>query len=311
MHSSGSLIKTSIETIRMLLNEATLDAKYDDAYIVRTSLSTALTAMVSRSSQGADNPVLIRLQVDLVNQQQYYQLPPHVLQVLRISKFDDMGRIVWDWKPRGEFHPIGPGWILDGNTLRLNPYPTTDETIHLWYIPSGTFNAHYGETGSVSSTTNVSTFTLGASPALGVLGRGESEYAGAILRVLDDGTGGTHYERVISSYNQSTRACTLRLPIPTLTKVNNLKYEVVPAGSGPFWEAAASFAAMRIAVGRKVTQQQMRDISMQHASDLKTMRDTLFQMQARVMKHNERHTIDNPEQTISFDRDIGTTRLGP
>lgn len=304
MHPSGSLIKTACETVRLLLNEATADAKYDDALITRTVLSHALSTLVSRASQGQDNPLFVRMQLDLVSNQEYYQLPPDVLQVFRLVKFNEAGQMEWDWRPRNEFHPLGPGWSLDGNTLRINPYPVVDDSLQVWYLPAGRFNIHYGESGVAPGLTNVTTFTMQATPTLGLLGRQESEYAGGILRVMDDGSTGVTYERVISSYDVATRRATIRLPIPLLTKTT-LKYEVVPAGSGPFWEAAASHAAIRLGTGRKITQQQMADLVRQHGADMKTLRDTLMQMQGRVSKHIERNTIDHPEATVSYDRDLG------
>lgn len=307
MHPTGSFIRSAIEDIRMLLNEATLDGKYDDQYIVRTALGQAMATLVSRVNTGSDKRILVNLQMDLTEGMEFFVIPPHFQQVQRIFKLDEDGNLEWDWKPRGEFHPLGSGWALDGNCIRFNPYIQRDETVYLQAIPSGFINMHYAETGTTASTANQTSLTLAGSPMIGLRGRDENEYLGAVLRVLDGGTSGVFSERVISAYAASTGIVTSR---NSFNVVDNdpVRYEVIPAGSGPFWPAAATLAAMRIGTGRKISQSHLAMLMNQHRSDMKTLRDTLFQMQGRVPKFMDRNTIDNMDRTFSFEKE-GEWRL--
>lgn len=300
MHSSGSLIRTAIERIRMLLNEATLDAKYDDTYITRTVLADSLSTLIVKANSGSDNPVCVRYTLTTVVGQEYYVLPSNILQIRRIAKLDSEGRLVWDFRPRGEFNPSGPGWSIEGNSLRMAPFPTQAEDIYVWYIPNGNMNLHYATDGTALTMSAVSTFDLSTGPLIGHLGKVEGEYAGQILRVLE---ASIHYERIVSSYIPSTRRVVVRNTIPSLFATTPIIYEIVPAGSGPFWSAAASAAAITLGVGRKITANHMGMLLQQHKNDMKGLRDTLFNMQARIPKHMDRNTIDNPNTALAFEKE--------
>ena len=299
MHPSGSHIKSAVEEVRQLLNEATFDAKYDDSYLVRGPIMAAFRDLVSKANSVNSSPTFVRYQLSLVEGQEFYLLPPCIQQVYKIEKRDDSGFLTWDWKPRCDFNPRGPGWALEGSTLRVYPFPTEDDTCDIWYVPSGCGNMHYADNGTVLDTIKPSLFYLSAAPSLGLLGLSENEYAGWTLRVLDTGI---HAERIITGYDPNRRECILRNPLPFLTGTT-LKYEVIPQGMGPFWPAAASWAAIRSGVGRKISQSQMANLVMQHRGDLKTLRDTLAAYQGRVTNHMERDTMDNPDSAFRWERD--------
>lgn len=298
MHTSGSLIRTAIEDMRVLLNEATLDSKYPDQFLVRTALGAAMAQLFTKASQVSTERIFIRMPISIVAGQQYYNLPPCVEQVHCIRKYDDDGKLLWDWRPRNMYHRNGPAWTLEHRTLSLFPIPQADEDCELWYTPSGHFNMHYSEDGEVSSATAPTSFTLSAAPTLGLIGKGENEYVGHILRSLDD----IHAERVISGYTNSSRVVSLRTPLPNLGGTTARSYEVVPAGMGPFWSAAASLAALRIGVGRKIDGSHYGMIVSQHKGDLKALRDSLNQMNSRFSRSFRLNTIDNPDSVLAFER---------
>lgn len=305
MHPSGSLIKSAIECVRQLTSEATLDAKYSNPYLVRTVLGSAFADVYGRAILTMDPPVVIRHQLDLVEGQEYYNLPPSMQSVLGLRRTDDVGDLETDWKPRNELHPFGPGWALDGPTIRFNPFPSATETWHLWYIPSGQVSIHYAEDGVAGSLTDVTTITLSDSPLLGNAARLENELDGQILRVLGDGV---HYERVISSYSASDRVVTLRTPIPSVPAAGGsgpptpapLIYEVVPAGFTLLWKPAACCAALELGVGRKISQDHKESIKEQYRVSIKTARDTLSNLMGRRGHGVEKLTIDNPELTFGY-----------
>jgi len=298
MHSSGSLIRGAVEDIRMLLNEAILDSKYSDQYVVRTALAQAMANLFSKTNQVATDRVYIRMPISIVAGQQYYVLPPCVEQVHCIRKYDEDGNLIWDWRPRSQFNGKGPAWSLQHRTLSLLPLPSEDIDVELWYTPSAHINMHYAEDGEVVSTTTPQEMTLSATPLMGLTGKGENEYVGSVLRSLDT----THAERLISAYNPISRVATLRNPLPSLSLATDCIYEVVPAGLSHFWAAAASLAALRLGIGRKIDGTHYGMIVAQHKNDLKALRDTLSSMAGRFPSSMDQNTIDNPDQSLRFER---------
>lgn len=298
MHPSGSLIKSAIEELRILLNEAALDSKYPDAFIVRSALSTAFSQVFSKANQISTERIFIRLPLTITAGQQYYTLPPCVEQVHCIRKYDEDGRLVWDWRPDSMLSNKGPGWQLEHRTLSLLPIPTEDIDCELWYTPSAHINMHYATDGSVTTSTAPTSFTLSASPALGLLGKGENEYVGAVLRSLDS----THAERIISSYTNSTRVVGLRTALPNLSGTASRTYEIVPAGLGPFWAATVSLAAIRLGIGRKIDGSHRQGLIEQHRGDLKHLRDTLGAMSARFARRFERGSMDDEGNSVMFEK---------
>lgn len=300
MDPSGSLIKSALEDIRLLLNEVVMNAKYDDAYLVRSGLYGAFTTLFERTFGASTKAVRVRHTLNLVADQKHYPLPPIMQQVTRICKFNDDGTLLWDWKPRHELHPLGPGWRLEGPSLVVDPAPTEADEIQLHYLPGGQANMHYATDGAVSTLTAPTTFILSSSPALGLLGKSENEYSGWILRVLGSTT---HSERLVESYNTTTRTVTLRSPLPNQSTLTGLTYEIVPDGVGPFWKAAASEAALRIGTGRKISQTHMNNIVLQNRIDMRTLRGTLAMIQGRIPPHMDRASIDNPDMPYRYERD--------
>jgi len=300
MDPSGSLIKSCIEDVRSLLNEATFDAKYPDSVLVRQNMASALATLVARVNEGADDRIMVRMPITFVTGQEYYNLPANVQEVLRITTFDSQGGLISDWRPRGEMHPNGPGWALDGTTLRLNPFPTMDIDVDLWYVPSGFVAIHYGEGGMGVS--GAFTFTLQSTPTLGLRGRGENEYVGCLLRILD--SSGYHSERIITAYDPLLSKVSLRTPLPTLSSSTGLKYEIVPAWSKAFWPAVATSMAIRLGAGRKITERQEAALINQYRSDVKTLRDTLWKMKGRLGRFFDRDTIDNDLAYMGWANDL-------
>jgi len=299
MHPSGSYIRTAIEDVRLLLNEASLDAKYDDSYLTRTVLCQQMGNMLSRINGLSDTRVYARFVINVAQGTEFYLLPSYIQSVVRLIEKDDDGNITYDWVPKNEFHRNGPGWVIEGNTIRFTPLPSEDVELEIWYVPSGFVNMHYATDGTASFVTTPTQLNLSAAPAMGLMGRNENEYVGCMLRVLDPSR--YHAERIIATYDAVTRDATLRLPLPTLTAATGIIYEVVPGWTLPFWGAIASGAALRLATGRKVTGSHYGMLKEQYANDMKTLRDTLFAMQERVPKVVERNTIDNPLSTIAFE----------
>ncbi len=298
MHTSGSYIKTALERVRFLINEAVMDSKYSDDYITRNGLSTAMNTLFSRAMMLWQCPVRCRFYINLVIGQEYYTLPQHIQQVTRICSRDTQGNLVWDWKPRHEMNRHMAGWAIDGNELRVNPLPSINEQIEVWYVPSATSQMHYAADGN-GVTSHPEQFTLSSAPSVGVLGKMENEYVGYYLRVL---SGDTFCQRIITAYDPATRKVTLRTALPSVPG-SNVAYEIVPPHLHLFWQAASTLAAYELGISRKVAQNTLQELVTLHKSDIKTLRDTLAMEQSRMPYHVERDTIDNLLQGVVWEKD--------
>ena len=289
MHSTGSIIKTYCEKVRHYLDDPDLDAKYDDNYLVRFFLSSAMTDVLSRVSMMSDAQIVLPLTITVAADTQYYRLPPMVRQVLRVGVVNTQtGAFIEDYHPRSEFNVYGPGWSLEGNLISFKPYPTEAKTYTILYVPSGDVAAHY-ENASHGVLNANGTFTLhnGAS-ILGSLDKRENAYVGSYVRIF--GTNITD-ECMVSSYNATTRVCTLRTA--ATNTAGSYSYEVIPFLMEPMIDAISLSAAMRAGVGRKINQTHMQALMISYRQAIKTAHDTLGNMNSRSGKRYIGGTVDN------------------
>lgn len=307
MHSTGSFLLTVIERLRAYLDEAIVDAKYTNDYLVRHVICPEMVNVLSRLNNNTDNPIRVRHSITLVKDQEDYVLPPNIGEIYRVAIIDSSGRITKEHMPGNEFNIRGPGWQIQGNMISFRPFPVVGETIDIHYIPNGDFIPHY-HTGSESTQggemTSFTTFVFDATPTLGAIDNRENAYAGATLRVWTTAAG--HHgglpdhavleERIIESYDASTRTATVRRPFTTDISDGTkpgLRYEVAPVGMNSLMQAIACSSAMNMGAARNITQKQMGFMILQYKTAMKTIGDNLSFMQARKPKSYEKNTIDN------------------
>lgn len=205
MHTSGSILYTILEKVRAYLDLPDMDAKYDDSWIVRHVIAAATTLVMSRINMTTDAPIVLRFNVSLLQGVEHYILPPTVQEVWRIAKFDDSGRMVWDWSPEDEMHPWGPGWALDGNVLRIWPLPLTDEEVTVWYVPNASVTPHFSSGGSVQNFAFTTASWTEATKTVTKTGAfAEYEWTSGDYLVINAITGGATGTYVINSNTDNT-----------------------------------------------------------------------------------------------------------
>jgi hypothetical protein len=287
MHSSGSIIKTYCEKVRHYLDDPDLDAKYDDNYLVRFFLSSAMSDVISRVSMMSDAQITASITVTVAAGTQYYKLPPSVRQVLRVGITDTAsGLFVEDYKPRNEFSMYGPGWSLEGNLLAFKPIPTEARDFTILFVPSGDVGVHYDTAGGVLNANG--TFTMDATPVIGSVEKRDNAYIGSYLRIL--GTTVTD-ELVIKDHDAATRILILRNVASNAA--GSYASEVVPFIMEPLVDAISISAAMRTGVGRKITAGHQQSLLLAYRQAIKTSYDTLGNMNARVGKRFSGESVDN------------------
>ena len=299
MHSTGSFLYTVIERIRAMLDEPSMDAKFSNDFIVRHVISPSMVDVLTRISMTYDNPVILRHSVSLVANEQYYQLPPSIGEVLRFAITDSNGRVINESLPTSMYNRNGSGWSLEGNLLSISPTPSGPSTADIFYSPNGDFFPHFAD-GTTSDGTKDGVLSgdrdmlvLAQSPTLGSLETRENGYAGGVLRLWNHNENILE-ERIISSYNVSGRTVTVRVPFTSdIETSNGHKYEIAPQGIQSLYQAIALAGAMNMAASRNVSDKQMKFYILQYRAAIKTIGDNLSYMQMRIPKHYEKNTVDN------------------
>jgi len=294
MHSNQSFLYTCLERVRGYLDDPDFDAKYDNNFLIRHIISPCMTDVWARINMNLDNPVVLRHDIAIDSDTEYYILPPSIGEVWRVAARDSKGRIVNELMPRNEFHPIGVGFAIEGNCLRVDPKVST-KTYTLYYVPSGDVRPHYGTTASDAGLAgDKKTFTLTTSPTVGDLDRRDNAYAGQILRIIP--TSGKIEERVIETHtvaDDGTATVVTRLPF-TKAHGNQVVYEIAPIGMQSLYEAISAAASLKLGAYRKITAAHHQMITQQYRSAIKTATDNLANMQLRTGKYFDKNTVDNP-----------------
>jgi len=251
---------------------------------------------MSRVQNTSTDYIISSHTLSLVKDQQYYQLPSSIGEIIRIVSLYDDGRIKSEMMPRGQFNNRGPNWSLEGNTLSIRPYPTDVSTdFEIWYIPTTDIKCHYAEDGVVGGSGTTLTMTSGGwgSQILGDVDRREDIYNGSIVRVLP--TSGMVEERIISFYNETTRLIQFRSALSTTGLWGEtLSYEIIPAHFNAVAESVSQAASMNLLVGaRRVTKAQHAMLMINFKSAMKTAMDHFTFMQNRIPKKYDKDTVDN------------------
>lgn len=287
MHDGGSFLRTVIDRIRGYLDDPDLDAKYDDAFIVRHVIGPCMTDVISRLNHNWDNPVVVRHLASVCAGQAYYQLPPSIGEVWRVCTTDDSGNVLEDWRPRGEWNPRGPMWSIEGNLLSFRPLPQSDVCLEVFYVPNGDVSPHMG-TGTWDAESG--RFTMGG-VTLGSIDRRPNAYAGQVLRLLP--SEGWVEERVTAVHDVANGVLVPRVPFHRAS--GPVPYEVAPIGAQPLYEAISAAGALKLGAYRKISGPHHQMILRQYQSAIKTVGDNLSNMQMRTAKAWDRKTVDAGE----------------
>jgi len=295
MHSTGSFLYTVLERIRGYLDDPDFDAKYNNDFLIRHIISPTMVDVLSRINMNLDNPVVMRLDIEVDKNTEYYQLPPSIGEIWRVCRRDTNGDIIEDFKPRNEFHPSGPGWALEGNTLRFEDEMPAD-TWTIYYVPSGDVMPHYSTDGGTMKGDR-KTFVMDTTPNLGELDRRENSYAGQILRVIP--ATGMIEERVIASHDVDLSEVTTRTEFST-PLTTGVRYEIAPIRMQSLYEAISAGSALKLGAYRKITGSHYQMVLQQYRSAIKTATDNVANMQMRTGKSFMKKTVDNPNYNDLF-----------
>jgi len=231
-----------ISLIRQFTDEPSVEPKYTNNVLIEY-IHSAFDQVLSAVNIDSDHPILVRHDVAVVNGTQEYVLPCSVGEIWRIARIDTVSRLpVWELWPSNEFTFSSYGFTVEGNVLRFGSPQVTTQTLQVLYMPNSEVAIHTA-TAVAGSTT---TIEFPASPTEGVLDIRPHGYAGYMVRLLD-GTG-EGQERVVESYNATTRVATVRPAWTTAPNATSI-YEALPQYSRLIKHVVVLYAALDVLAG--------------------------------------------------------------
>lgn len=284
--------------IRFLVRDPDINAEVEGDEMLSYFIEPSCGEILQAISMSSENAVVCRHTVTLVANQSFYELPPHVRQVLRVGVMNTGGYLVFDIIPRSQHNPGGPNWTINGSTLEMRPYPirptdfSADGTIDVWFYPSGDVRLHYG-TGTVDAS-DTKTVVLDSSPDFGELDDRPHAYAGTLLRLRETPTT-TH---VIESYDRSTRTATLRTGVDSSLLDTSIDYEILPPIGYQLWDLVAHHAALQILAFKSATTKYTL-VEREMAKRIKAVRDQYSNIQGRTPKRFETDTIHGADTVLT------------
>lgn len=271
------MLSDLIELFQDATNEASVNAKYDAAKIIKF-FNRAAPLICNEIFRVSDGPNSVRWTLNIVSGQETYARPPHMGEILRMAKVDSSNRVKWTVKANSRFNPYGPGVIFDGPNIRFEPVWNRSEALQVWYIPNGQFSFVEGVFDAASTALApvlgaVSNHTDGT--ALGSRDTRENAYAGYILQSTN--AAGLIEHRAVDSSSFSTGSHVLNVtPAFSAAPVAADTYTMLPIFGLEALELIAVQAALdvlrfegmqkREAGVQRMWQQHMRMLRLVHGS---------------------------------------------
>ena len=293
MNSTGSVLQTLVDRVRLLTDETGSD-RYEDKDLLEEFILPAWVCFWTDISMLDEDPILLASTVSIIAGTDRYILPPIIgdIWALAMNSATTNAR-THDWQKRNEWHSAGAGWRIEGNELVFQPKPTTTEDWLLIYRPSGDCLPHVGSGTVVSSTV----ITLAATPTLGSFDARDNAYVGLFLRTLEAGR--VIQERVISAFDAATRQATVRVAFTQSASHlpadgASVSYEVAFRVYQPQIQCLAAAAAMDMGAPGGFSMAKMQKLDHTYGKNLKACRDHFGNLLVRHAKRFERLTYSNP-----------------
>lgn len=305
MHSSGSILRTITEQVRVLLDLPDVDAKYSDNYLVANLLGPAMTEVLARLHLTNQAPYFFQLELTLEDGVHEYLLPPSVQEVVKVSIVDADGIETADIKPGHTKQRNGGNWRISGApscySLVIGDGFENVESLTVTYVANGDMMPHLG-TGSIAASGGKHVLTCATTPTLGLVDRRKNATQGMVLRILPSAASSQIESRMIQK--QEVASGSWKLTVDEFDAqtppVATIEYEVVPMASFTLVEAVAALIALKLA--SKTTQGQYERILLQYKKAMKTLGDMVTNIQTREGTSWHRDTVDRMQQAGPFER---------
>jgi hypothetical protein len=297
MPGNGSVLQNIITRVRIELDEAEVDAKYSDSYLMENVIPGAMSDVLERLNADRKNKIVCIHQITTVTDQQYYRLPENLGQVMDLFFSDNNGNSAGRVGHRNKHSPFGVGYAIQGNELELNPPLPSGQTLNLVYMPTGGFMPHYATDGLVRASS--SELVLSATPTLGVLDRREGAYTGQVVRIIPD-TGPIETAVVEShTYDGDEWVLSLRRPL-SYNDVGYVAYEIVDQPTLSLIDSVVYAAIIRIISSRRVNSSVLNNFRIMYNQCLKTEGDRVANFDLKSNVYNEATRYRNPDPSYGI-----------
>lgn len=292
MPGNGSILQNIVDRIRVELDEAEVDAKYTDAYLLENTIPAAISDVLERLNADRKNKIVATFDLTTVANQNYYRLPANIGQVIDLFHVDSGGETAGRVPYRSAKGPWGPGYAVQGNELHVDPALPGGRTVRLVYMPTGGFLPHYATDGTLNA--DKDEITLSSSPSLGILDRREGAYSGQVVRIVP--ASGPIESAVINqhTYDGSNWKITLRRPA-THADAGAIRYEIIDHPSLSLVDSIVYAAIIRVAVSRRVNRSVVNSYRIMYNSALKTEGDRVANQDLKANKYDEDTRYRNTE----------------
>ena len=152
-------ISDTITLVRDFANEGEVNAKWTGPKVILL-MEKAFGLVTPEIFRNADGPNSVRLSVVTTSGTLIYTLPPNVAEIIRVVKLSSDGRVEWRVDPRSRWNPAGVGLSIDSGNIRFGPTWNHNETLEIWYIPTGEVKLIEGPVAAEFSFTTGTTSVL-------------------------------------------------------------------------------------------------------------------------------------------------------
>lgn len=243
-----------VQRVRRYCDEPGLDSAFSDSQIIQM-VQDAWIEVFRDVNQVADWKQWVSFVIELESGITEYRLPPVFDQILMlesvVSGSGGQGQVLWDFT--GEYvprHPLnygGAGWSIEGNVLRVDPsFTVSGGHLRITYRPSGEVYCHEAVAAGVTA----DSVKFPASVSVGQLDTRHNAYAGYVIRLLSGSYGDQEFyqqERMIRSYDESSRNAKVYPAFDPVPLSDGLVYEVIPQSADQFRKVLALKVARMIA----------------------------------------------------------------
>lgn len=278
-YANDGWIGRVMRKVRHYVRDPSVEAELSDADLLALYLEPAWATVYDAYTTTGSGPLLAKVDISLVADQQFYTLPPSVRRVMFVGKIGTQGYPTMDLLPNSLLNPRGPGWAVNGQNLEIRPYPVEAETYQVLYIPDGDVRLHEGRGNPVAGESYL--FELAATPTFGERDRRQNAYGGCRLSIFDS-TLTLQYDLTVASYDASTRRATVREALASeVTSGSNLLYAIVPPIGYSYLNTVAAKVALDIMAGRNAPIVS-NAIEKEFASAIKALRSKTTYIQGRT-----------------------------
>jgi hypothetical protein len=281
----------------MFADEPSTNAKYSDSEVIDL-IEMEWANIMQEQVRNSQAPIVARHDFTFQSGQQHYVMPPTVGEVLMLGEHDSTtdtssGMFV----PRSRYNPAGPNFTIEGNIIRLDPkWQGSNTTVRLTYIPTGDVRLHEGTLDNggsdISNGTDSATVILADTPTTGSLDTRVNAYEGSVLRILSASTNDYEQQRVITSYDVTTRTATVKPGFDYAPGGAVVTYEIAPL-LFLFRDLLVSLSVARLLIGTEGDTTRYKLLERMWNEKMRALRLHQSNMQTIVGTRMETDTIFN------------------